>query len=157
MCPPHKNRLQIGGRKLTQGMIEFLQKCPALQSIPFRIGFLGKEPMCASLSPMPDAKVLRTYTDGDCMMQSTYILQLRLPYGVTGPYEAERILTQLSTFLYDANQQNVFPELPKGNFAANISCTIPDSPKSHTTNSCVFYIPIHITHYSIHKKGLITC
>lgn len=142
---------------MTQNMIDFLYTCPVLQTFDIRAGFLEKKPMSASLSPLPETEILRTYTDGDCMMKSTYTLALRLPYSPAGSGEAEKLLSEIADFIYSSNQTNCFPELPRGNFAASLGIHIPDSPKSHTANSCVFSVKIYMTHYSINKKGLMIC
>ena len=142
---------------MTQNIIDFLYTCPALKAFDIRAGFLEKKPMSASLSPLPETEILRTYTDGDCMMKSTYTLMLRLPYSPAGAQDAEKVLSEIADFIYSSNQTNCFPELPHGNFAASLGILIPDSPKSHTANSCVFSVKLYMTHYSIHKKGLIIC
>ena len=139
---------------MTEKILSYLAKCPALENIYLSVDYLGREIYSGSLSGIGKEETVRTYTDGDSLKKRTYTLCLRLPYGIDKLQNLENIrrLEQLTLWLSENSKAGVLPELTGAYIPISVSGKAKSEPERTAAGSAVFATEISILYYSTKKE-----
>lgn len=139
---------------MTEKILSYLAKCPALENIYLSVDYLGREIYSGSLDGVGKTKTIRTYTDGDSLKKRTYTLYLRLPYGIDKLQNLENIrrLDELTMWLSENSKIGVLPELSETEMPISVSGQAKSEPERTAAGSAVFAVDIEVLYYSTKKN-----
>ena len=130
-------------------ILNYTRQCPYLSEFAANVDFLGRHPYSLSVSGVAKDKVVKKYTDGDSLNKATFILKLRLPYGV----DTERNLgnsgkiENITEWFSKNAERGILPELSDGKIAISVSAEFLQNKITYLADTAVYTANIEVLYY----------
>lgn len=143
--------MQVIGRKGTEVVFDILnytKSCPYLSDFNYNVDFLGKGPYSMSVNGRQDTEVVKSYTDGDALVKDTFLLKVRLPYGMDMNKNLDncRLMENVSKWFADNSARGILPEL-SGGIAVSAGAEFSHENVVYTADTVVYTAKIAILYY----------
>ncbi len=130
-------------------ILSYIKNCPQLSEFVTNIDFLGKNPCSLSLSGRAENKVVKAYTDGDSLINSTYTLKLRLPYGVdmNNNLANSRLIKNVEEWFTKNSERGILPELDEDKIPISAGIKFLNDKAVYLADTAVFTADVTILYY----------
>lgn len=130
-------------------ILNYIKTCPYLLDFATNVDFLGKNPNSFSVSGVAKDKTARTYTDGDSLVESTFLLKIRLPYGVDmgKNLKNSELIKNISSWFSKNSERGILPELDEDKIAISLSAEFLQDRVTYLTDTAVYTANITVLYY----------
>ena len=130
-------------------ILEYVTKCPYLSEFLTNVDFLGKKPYSLSLGAVPENKTVREYTDGDRLVESTFLLRIRLPYGIDSKdnINNSELIKNVTEYFQKNNERGILPELSEDKIPVSAACEFSHNNVTYLADTAVYTAKLVIVYY----------
>lgn len=130
-------------------ILNYIKQCPYLSDFLVNIDFLGKNPYSLSVGGVPKNKTSREYTDGDALIESTFLLRLRMPYGIdiNRNLENSELVKNVSNWFLKNNESGILPELGEDKIAISLTVDFMQDDVAYFADTVIFTANINVLYY----------
>lgn len=135
-------------------ILGYITKCPYLKSYITNVDFLGKNPYSLTVGGVPENKTVKEYTDGDQLMESTFSLRLRLPYGIESQNNINnsKLIKNVADWFLKNNERGILPELSADKIPISVTCNFLQDKTTYLADTVIYTADITVLYYK--TKGL---
>lgn len=130
-------------------ILNYTKACPYLSEFVGNVDFLGKNPFSFSVGGVASDKNVKIYTDGDSLVKSTYLLKVRLPYGIDMEKNLKNseLIKNVSEWFLKNSQKGILPELTSDKIAISISANFLQDKITYLADTAVYTAEIDVLYY----------
>lgn len=130
-------------------ILEYITRCPYLSEFLTNVDFLGKNPYSLSVSAVPKNKTVKEYTDGDCLAESTFLLRLRLPYGIDSSDNVKNseLVKNVTDYFLKNNERGILPELSADEIPVSVSCDFLQNDVTYLADTVIYTANVAVLYY----------
>ena len=130
-------------------ILSYIENCPHLSEFVTNVDFLGKNSHSLSLSGRSKDETVKTYTDGDSLVKSTYVLKLRLPYGVdmNSNLLNSRLIKSIEEWFTKNSANGILPELDESKIPISIGVKFSRDETVYLADTAVFSADVAVLYY----------
>lgn len=130
-------------------ILNYIRECPYLSEFAANIDFLGKNPYSLSVGGVAKDKIVKKYTDGDNLIESSFILKLRLPYGVDANENLKNseLIKSITEWLVKNSERGILPSLDADKIPISISAQFMQGSTTYLADTAVYTANIKVLYY----------
>ncbi len=130
-------------------ILNYIKQCPYLSDFAANIDFLGKNPYSFSVSGVKKEQTIRKYTDGDALVESVFLLKIRLPYGVDMEQNLtnSELMKRVSSWFLNNSKRGILPELEADKIAISLSAEFLQNKTAYLADTAVYTANINVLYY----------
>ncbi len=130
-------------------IFNYIKECPYLSDFVANIDFLGKNSNSFSIGGVAQNKTVKTYTDGDSLIKSSFVLKLRLPYGVDSENNLKNseLLKSITEWFEKNSERGILPDLDKDKIAISVSAQFLQGSTAYLADTAVYTANINVLYY----------
>jgi len=130
-------------------ILSYIKTCPYLSEFYKNVDFLGKNPYSLSLGGVSSDKTAKEYTDGDKLVESTFLLKVRLPYGIDMEKNLKNseLLKNVSDWFLKNSERGILPDLGEDKIAISLKVDFMQDKVTYLADTAVFTANITVLYY----------
>lgn len=130
-------------------ILNYIKNCPYLSDFVANVDFLGKNPYSFSVGGVSRDKTAKSYTDGDSLVKSTFLLRVRLPYGVDMEKNLKNseLIKNVSEWFLTNSERGILPELDEDKIAISLSTEFLQDKVTYLADTAVYTANITVLYY----------
>ncbi|MBQ3181136.1 MAG: hypothetical protein IJB50_00010 [Clostridia bacterium] len=130
-------------------ILNYVKNCPYLSDFYKNVDFLGKKPYSFSVGGVPDEKTAKEYTDGDSLVESTFLLRVRLPYGVDMEKNLKNseLIKNVSDWFLKNSERGILPDLGEDKIAISLLADFMRDKVTYLADTAVYTANITVLYY----------
>lgn len=129
-------------------IFNYIKSCPYLSDFNHNVDFLGRNPYSLSVSGRCKSESVKKYTDGDMLIEDTYSVKFRLPYGVDMEKNLDncKLLEKISSWFSDSSARGILPGLSDG-IAISVAADFSDDNAVFLADTVVYTAKVAVLYY----------
>ena len=129
-------------------ILDYIKSCPCLSDFNCNVDYLGKNPYSFSVGVRSNSETVKEYTDGDKLINETFSLRLRLPYGVDMEKNLKNceLLENISNWFLMNSKEGILPEF-KNVEAISVSADFSENAAVYSADTVVYTASVAVLYY----------
>jgi len=130
-------------------ILSYIKTCPYLSKFYKNVDFLGKNPYSLSLGGVSNNKTTKEYTDGDKLVKSTFVLKVRLPYGIDMEKNLKNseLIKNVSDWFLKNSERGILPDLGEDKITISLTVDFVQDKVIYLADTAVFTANITVLYY----------
>ena len=132
---------------IAESVVNFLQKCPHIKGGVVSLDFLTSKPENYAVETSPASVILKTYTDGSCLKQFSFVFASRQYFGDEINAENHKFYEDLSNWFKKCTDEKNLPHLDGGKTSQSIETLNGSYVYETATNTARYQVQCRLVYF----------
>lgn len=130
-------------------ILNYIKKCPYFDDYTTNVDFLGKNPYSLSVGGVSKNEKVKEYTDGDSLLKSTFLLRVRLPYGIDMNKNLRNsgLINDISEWFLKNSERGILPEFSADKIPISFRVDFLKDDVIYSSDTAIFTADITVVYY----------